>query len=330
MDMRVIDKVEPGMEKTESDNIKYYSLKNEYLRGLAFKNGFYRLRDTDYVSDNVSRLNRHPSGVNISFKTNSSRIKIKAELTTKAYMDHMTAIGQIGFDLYYKHENKYVFLASTKVNAKEYDITLVSDLGNEYREYRLYFPLYAEVVEAYLGIESESNLDFLSYKQEKVVIYGTSISQGGSANRPGMSYTNILDRITDYEYINLGFSGSAHLELEMADILNEIEKKYLILEVEANNSHQSLVDNLPAFIDRLVCDKIFLISHFPETINLLKQSYKQITKANYDFQKQINKVIFIDGHSLLAELDYDGTVDGVHLTDLGFYTLAKNLQKYIK
>lgn len=328
MDVKIIDKGQ-ALDST-SDNIKYYSLNNEYLRGLAFQNGFYRLRATDYVSDNVRRLNRHPSGVNISFKTNSTRIKINTKLTTKAYMDHMTAIGQIGFDLYYKHQGKYVFLATTNVNAKEYDITIIGDLGNDEKEYRLYFPLYAEVVDAYIGIDSDANIEFIKEAQEKVVIYGTSISQGGCATRPGMSYTNILDRNTNYEFINLGFSGSAHLELEMADIINKIDMKYLILEVEANNTHQSLVDNLPAFIDRLTCDKIFLISHFPETTNLIKPEYSAVTEANYQFQKQMDKVVFIDGHALLVELDYDGTVDGVHLTDLGFYTLAKKLLEYIK
>ena len=330
MDIRVIDKNMAGLENSNSSDIKYYDLNNEFLRGRAFNTGLHRLRQTDIVSKNVEVLQKHPSGFNISFKTNANKIKIRVKMATKAYMNHMTAVGQIGFDLYYKNNDKYVFLATTKVNAVEFDITLVEGMDDSNKEFRIYFPLYAECLSAEVGINEDAEIEFIKEDKEKVVIYGTSISQGGSATRPGMSYPNILDRITNYEYINLGFSGSAHLELEMADILNEIDKKYLILEVEANNSQESLMNKLPGFIEKLQCDKIFLISHFPETITLLKQDYQKVFRENAEFQRSMDKVTFIDGYELLKELDYDGTVDGIHLTDLGFYLLAQKLKEILK
>lgn len=330
MDIRVIDKRMAESDGSTISEIKYYNLNNEYLRGRAFDTGFHRLRNSDFISESVQTLQKHSSGINISFKTNSDIIKIKAVLPNKAYMNHMTAIGQIGFDIYIKNNDKYLFLAATNVNAKEYDITLVRNLGNKEKEFRLYFPLYCEVLEAYIGVEENASFEFVKYTQEKVVIYGTSISQGGCVTRPGMSYTNILDRITNYEYINLGFSGSAHLQLEVANILNEIEMKYLILEVEANNSQTALMEKLPRFIQELECEHIFLISHFPETRTVFDQAYNKVFKENSDFQNAQNKVTFIDGNKLLESLDYEGTVDGVHLTDLGFYVLAKKLKDYLQ
>jgi hypothetical protein len=330
MDIRVIDKNMANLENSNSNEIKYFDLNNEFLRGRAFNTGFHRLRETDIVSKNVEVLQKHPSGLNISFKTNANRIKIRVKMATKAYMNHMTAVAQIGFDLYYKHNDKYVFLATTKVNAIEFDITLVEGLDDSEKEFRIYFPLYAECISAYVGINENAEIEFIKEKQEKVIIYGTSISQGGCASRPGMSYSNILDRITNYEYINLGFSGSAHLELEMADIINEIDKKCIILEVEANNSRESLMNKLPQFIERLKCDKIYLISHFPETITLLKPGYQKVFNENSEFQKSLSRIEFIDGNELLKELEYDGTVDGVHLTDLGFHFIAHKLKEIIK
>lgn len=312
------------------EEVKWFDLNNHYLRGLAFNNGFNRLNTGSNISRNVNYLQRHPSGVNITFQTNASVIKIKANVDSAAYMAHMTAIGQIGFDLYYLHNERFVFLSTTKINQKDYEITLINNLDNQYKTFRLYFPLYIGVNSAYLGIDKGAHLKFIKPKQDKVVIYGTSISQGGCATRPGMSYSNILDRITNFEYINLGFSGSAHLEEEMALIIKDIPKKYVILEVEANNTAASLKEKLPKFLEILKDDKVILISHFPHPHSLIDSKLRKTLQENFTFQKSFPNCLFIDGEEILKELDYDETVDGVHLTDLGFYFVAKYLQKILK
>ena len=50
-----------------------------------------------------------------------------------------------------------------------------------------------------------------------MVFYGSSITQGGCAQRPGNSYPAIvsMDRMTDF--VCLGFSGNAHGEAKMAE-----------------------------------------------------------------------------------------------------------------
>lgn len=329
MDIKKVDKNMEDNTKVLSDNTAYIDLKGEYLRGLAFKNGFCRLDKGDFVSEQVQWLQKHPSGVNVTFKTNSRFIKIKALLDGISYMAHMTAVGQIGFDLYVRVNNKWVFLNTTKINQASYDLVLIDNLDNNIKEFRLYFPLYMGVNEAYLGIDNQASFTFIKEKQDRVVIYGTSISQGGCATRPGMSYTNILDRMLNYEFINLAFSGSARLESEMIDILNRIDCKYLILEVEANNNKDSMVNILPNFISKLRAKNIILISHFPWGKSLIDKDLKLQLDFLRDFQSKIPNVTFIDGVSLLEDLGCDETVDGVHLTDLGFYMLAVNIKPYL-
>lgn len=313
----------------KSEGFVFHDLNNSYLRGRAFDSGFARLREKDYVSENVSKLKRHPSGINIGFKTNSKTIKIKAVLDSAAYMAHMTAIGHLGFDLYALHEGKYVFVGTTKINKASYEVTLLDHMdGNDY-EYRLYFPLYVGLQEAYIGVAEDATFSFVLKEQEKIVVYGTSITQGGCATRPGMNYTAILDRITDYEWINLGFSGSAHLEKEMMDILNEIDADTLFLEVEANNTLASLEEKLEGFVSGLKHKKIYIMSRFPFAETLFKAQVNKTFEQCRILQQKLKNVTFIDGRDLLSELDYEETVDGVHLTDLGFYILAKNLLKYL-
>lgn len=330
MDIRKIDTNMQENKEILAPLVKYYDLNNHYLRGLAFSNGFNRLRESDFVSDNVLALQRHTSGVNITFSTNSKSIRIKAKLDSASYMVHMTAIGQVGFDLYIKNNERFIFLSTTKINKPNYEVTFVEGLDGNVYTYRVYFPLYMGVKEAFIGIDEDAFITFSKPVQEKVVIYGTSISQGGCATRPGMSYSNILDRKTNYELINLGFSGSAHLEPKMADILNEVEMKYLILEVEANNTSAGLASKLEIFINRLKVENIILISHFPISMSLIKEEVKAEINKNFEFQKSIKNVTFIDGKKLLEELDYDETVDGVHLTDLGFWMVANKLKEYLK
>ncbi|WP_240765073.1 SGNH/GDSL hydrolase family protein [Paenibacillus dendritiformis] len=100
---------------------------------------------------------------------------IRVQLANKADMYHMPATGQCGFDLYLGKPGEQVFYK-----------TSLYDHTQDYFEAPL------------------------SYRNEKkVIIYGTSNTQGTCASRPGMGYTNILSRRIPLEFMNLGFSAVA-------------------------------------------------------------------------------------------------------------------------
>ena len=318
----------------DTENTSWYNLNNKYLKGSAFHNDFERLPKDLYVSENLEYLKKHPAGMYINFKTNSKSVKVKASLVGQAYMSHMTAVGTIGFDIYVKYENKWVFLAATKINSKEYEVEILKNLDEGEKEFRLYFPLYQGLISANVGVDKNSSFEFVDEIKEKAVVYGTSISQGGCASRPGLAYSSILGRMLDIEVINLGFSGSCKIEKEMVEVINNIEKKYLILEVEANSPGVDVLkERLRYFLDNLVNKEsfdIYLISHFDDGMCLVNTAYKNAQKAFYDLQKNYFKdVKFIDGSALIHNLGYEGTVDGVHLNDLGFYEVAKKLANII-
>lgn len=310
--------------------MKWISLNNEYIRGQAFNEGFCRLPKDAYVNENVNNLKFHPAGLNISFVTNSKQISLKAKLAGGVYMSHMTGTGQVGFDIYFKHDGKFIYGASTKTSMAEYEALLLSNLDGNNREYRIYFPLYQKLLEAYVGIDDDAALEFTKQKQERLVIYGTSITQGGCASRPGMAYPSILDRNIDLEVINLGFSGSAHMEDEIITYLNSIDCKYLLITTEANNTYEHMEERLATFLSKLNHKDIYLMSRFPNQLTLLDDNIKNTYLKNQKLQKNMPNVTYIDGWKMLENLDYDFSVDGVHLTDLGFYYVAKELEKYFK
>ena len=70
----------------------------------------------------------------------------------------------------------------------------------------------------FIGIDEQAELAAPSpwADDRPVVVYGTSITQGGCATRPGMAYTNIVSRELNRPVINLGFSGNGKGEAEVA------------------------------------------------------------------------------------------------------------------
>ena len=199
-----------------------------------------------------------------------------------------------------------------------------------------------------IGINKDAKLyKPTSHKNKgRVVIYGTSVTQGGCAARPGMSFTNILSRKLDKEFINLGFSGSGLGEKELADIINLIDDvDLIILDYEANGGATGdMKNNLEPFIDTLRNKSktvpILVLSKIPFSVDAFNKKGMDHRKFYYDFQKDMvakkikegdKHIYFLDGNNLFGNVDVDEmTVDGYHPTDLGFYMMAKNLEKPIK
>ena len=68
----------------------------------------------------------------------------------------------------------------------------------EFREYKLFLPLYDGVTKLEIGIDSNASIKKATPNTLKpIVFYGTSITQGGCASRPGMAHTNIISRKLD-------------------------------------------------------------------------------------------------------------------------------------
>ena len=327
----------------------YYKItpENFHVNGLLYyyeNNNFYRLPVTQKYDEGLTRLTKFPAGAYLDFTTNSSSVGVNVTLRDKSYMPHMTATGTIGLDLYVKVDDKYVFMGTTKLDEAEFTYEYFKGIPKVYKEYRLYFPIYMELIELELILDKGAKIrqEERIKKQPKLVVYGTSIAQGGCVTRPGMSYPAILGRLLpEYEVFNLGFSGNALLHPEIANLISDVEDlKVLVMEVEANAGEvaSTLQDRLEDFIKTILDKnpklKIYLISHFPYSHTLFKPNLKAKHLKHKLFQEEVcNKypknITFIDGEEILKDLDYEETVDLIHLTDLGCYHLAKRLAKQI-
>jgi len=300
------------------------------------------------LSDGLSVLSFQPSGAHLAFYSNSSVLKIKVKLGTTFNMSHMAFTGQGGFDLYLgSNLSDLTFYKTSSYNIfeKAYEFTFFKDLDEEMRLIVINFPLYAGVEEILIGLDKESIVNPACdlYKKGKIVCYGTSITQGGCASRPGMSYTSILSRRLGYEVLNFGFSGNGRGQKEVAQILSSINDAILfILDYEANATLAMLKDTLDDFISIIRKENpvapILVISKIKMSVETHFSSFRKEQQKSLSFQKQVvekyqktdSHIFFLDGHKLLGRYTKEATVDGCHPTDLGFMMMAENLEKFIK
>ena len=187
----------------------------------------------------VNSLSNCTAGGQIQFKTDSPQIFVKVVLNGRSGMYHMPATGQSGVDMYIGAPGKkrYVKSARFSASSSSYQVQLLNTTTKSMREITLNLPLYNGVKSIHIGVKAGSTVTQPTPYSTKgnIVVYGTSITQGGCAARPGMAYSNILSRKINTEFVNLGFSGNGRGEPALANIINTIkDTKLIILDYEAN------------------------------------------------------------------------------------------------
>lgn len=346
-DIKKIDKnmADSVLEQNETKWIDALS-DNFTVHGLYWckeNKNYHRLPDALETRDNLKALASHPSGAYVSFLTNSKSISVRVKNSSASYMAHMSACGQCGLDLYVKVKDEYIFLSTTKVNRAEFEITMVKNLDDGIKEFRLYLPIYVSLLSLEIGFDYNAKIvNPNDLRREAIIWYGTSISQGGCATRGAMSSSAILERLLKkYEVYNFGFSGNAHLDIEVAYTLSKIKNvKYIIIESESNNTYartkEKLYDFLKVLKDANPNAIMYVLSHYPNPYELVNSDFHKAQFKQKALHKRIvkklndEKVIYIDGEKIIKDDKYEVTVDGIHQTDLGFMMVSKYFYKIIR
>ena len=311
------------------------------IYGVYFEDGCYRRMPHDIaatVSEGVETLSHHTAGGRVKFRTNSAYVSIMAKCDPH-HMTHMAAIGSHGFDLYVGKTERFRGSLRPPFEMTDRFESVVKFDDRKMREITINFPLYTRVYDLYIGLESGAKLEATAgYKYEKpIVYYGSSITQGGCASRPGNSYQGFISRALSTNYINLGFSGSAKGEIEIAEYIKSLDMSVLVYDYDHNTpsyehilaTHErmfkiirSAQPDLPiVFMTR---PRYWLRDFEKEYLKVIKGTYENAVAAGD------KNVYFLTGHQLMKYAKYDGHVDDAHPTDLGFYSMAKVLTPVLK
>ena len=304
---------------------------------------------SEKIPDAVNSLANCCAGGQIRFQTDSSSLTLRVKLVGLAGMNHMPATGQCGFDLYAGEPGREKFWNVTKYDHTKdsYEVVMFEKAKPELRCLTLNFPLYQGVSEVMVGLDPSARILPPPPRAVElpVVFYGTSITQGGCASRPGMAYTNILSRRLNLDSVNLGFSGNGRGEPEMARLMASLPASLYVLDYEANSVSVGLFhDSLPEFVKIIRGQRpgvpIMVVSMPRFARESFDADFAKARLECMEFQRDLvaesrrkgDKLVeFVDGAALLGSDDFDEcTVDGVHPTDLGFLRMANALEPRVR
>ncbi len=305
-------------------------------------------RAKSLVRKPVWNLSKHSAGLYVDFLTDARNISANWTLnSSRKEMAHMPATGVSGLDLYIQHDDgKWYFLGNGRPTQP---ITnegfLIRGLVGQQARYRLYFPLYNGVTDVKIGVPQGATFQFTKATdppRKPVVIYGTSITQGGCASRPGMSFPAILGRRLHVPIVNLGFSGNGKAEAEVAQLLAELEPAAFLLDPLGNLQPNEVAERMPDFV-RILRERhpevpILLNENVRYPTTRFIESRKERVNQSNQFLQAIHKKrvgfgdrnIFIIPSCDLTSDSNDTTVDGTHPTDLGFLRMADAIEPYLR
>ena len=282
------------------------------------------------VSNIVGILHAKTAGGRVRFKTNSKSVAIHAKIDRPDKMPHMPFTGSIGFDIYVGNSYYKTFVPKIDVTT-EWD-SIVYFETDEMRDITINFPLYCYVCELYVGLDEDAEvLEGTPYRNKKpIVYYGSSITQGACASRPGTCYQNIIARRFNYDYINLGFSGSCLAEDVMVDYIKGLDMSVFVCDYDHNApdpeyleaTHEKMFKAIRAahpelpviFMSR---PRYRLIESDRRRLEIIKKTYNNALEAGD------KNVYLVDNEQLTALCGGEGLVDATHPSDLGFVSMAK-------
>lgn len=288
-------------------------------------------------------LSRHSAGISFRFNTDSTEIKIRHRVGgSRIAMAHMPATGVSGIDLYALDNGKWKWVDVTRPSSVDTTYT-IDGIDPGMRTYMAYLPLYNSSTKVEIGVPNGATLQPVEPRKEKpIVFYGTSITHGACASRPGMAHPAILGRRLDLPVINLGFSGNGKMEAEVGALLTEIEAAVYVIDClpnmnayEVEKRTEPLVKQLrearPDTPIVLVEDRSYTNSWLFSSMRKRHAESRAALIRAFDslVSSGVKNLYYIEGENLLGD-DTEGATDGSHPNDLGFMRQADVFEPVLK
>lgn len=299
------------------------------------------------VRDAVWNLSRHSAGIAIEFIANATAIHTRWKLTSpRLALPHMPATGVSGLDLYVLDDGDWKWLACTRPTSQSQTATIVSGLPPGQRTYRIYLPLYNGVESLEIGVPAGATIDSAAprpvERRKPLVFYGTSITQGACAARPGMAHPAILGRWLNRPIINQGYSGNGRMETEVAQAIAEIDAAAYVIDCLPNLKPAEVLARTKPCIEALRRTRpttpILLVEDRSYSDGFLIAAKREKNRGNraalrkrYEELKAAGDehLYYLPGEQLLGS-DNEGTVDSSHPTDLGFWRQAEVMARALE
>ena len=327
------------------------------LEGKCFRNttAYYdRLPSnvTEKVNAGVRGMRNHSSGLQFRFRTDSKNLHFKWKpINPSLAMDHMPSTGVSGIDIYGQDaDGKWRFVRQGRIRSFNNGGSL--SIGwTPGKPCLVNLPLYNGISSFTLGIDKDAKIEALGPRKsgvdKPVVFYGTSITHGGCASRPGLAFPSIVGRDLDVPIVNFGFSGSGRMELEMSEHLAAIDASCYVLDCLWNMGAIRKNGAEPCEADLRGAnpgpDMVVRVRYEPfiRSLRAKRPGVPIVMAEQCDvfcggpnakdrFMRALYEKFLSEGWKNLVYLpktdmyngDFEGTVDGCHPNDLGMMTMA--------
>ena len=297
----------------------------------------------------------HSSGIAVRFATDSKRIAAQWNLKNNFHMQHMAMTGIKGTDLYRLNEEtgKWEYVNTARPQEKNFKADSIQSklyvdyMDGEMYEYMIYLPLYDGINWLQIGVDSAAQLIQPQVDNPrsmgKIVVYGTSIQQGGCASRTGMVPTAMIQRDFNLECVNLATSGQARMDFYIAEAMASIEDAicYVLDPVPnctkdrcdtATYDFVKILRTLRPEVPIIMVDGLMYpyTRHDSYHAEYLPQKNECFRRGFDEHVAENAKGMYYMTHEGQTGPDMEGTVDGIHLTDYGFRAYADLLEIHLK
>lgn len=342
----------PGQRQPEPEDLVWHDPESWGVEGRGWPTGemkryYDRLpaKAEGVVRDAVWNLSRDSAGMLVRFKTDSPEIHVRYQLfRERLAMSHMPATGVSGVDLYGRDAaGTWRWAAVARPTAQGVKAKLIDGLDGSEREYTLYLPLYNGIDSLQIGVPTGVKFQPIAPRKTKpIVFYGTSITHGACASRPGMPHPAILGRRLNLPIINLGFSGNGKMEAEVGSLLCELASAAYVIDCLPNMDGTQVSERAVPLVSQLreahpetpiilVEDRTFTNAwirdarreHHAESRAQLKKAFRKLEEGG------VPKLYYLKGENLLGK-DSEGATDGSHPSDLGFMRQADAFEPILR
>ena len=320
------------------ENVKFYKIweapfEVHGLYGDIENDGFRRIPEevAKNTSNDVYRLHTHTTGGRIRFRTDSSVVVMK--IKSPYYMSHhTTAMMRHGADLYIDFPHASIYTGAIKPTGC-LECEDVVNMPEGEHDVTVYLPLFGTVESFEIGLCEGASFKAHStpYQNElPVVFYGSSITHGACASRPGLSYEGIISRKYNLNYTDLGFSGACKAEDAIVEYMSTLSMSAFVSDYDHNapnpdylrathhKMYEKIRENNPDIPYFMITRPAFFFTE--ENIcrrDIVMQSYLDARAAGD------KNVYFIDGSAFFnGENAEDMTIDLTHPNDAGFKKMA--------
>ena len=288
----------------------------------------------------IGHLARRCPGARIGFRTDAREMTVRVSLKTLTPDIGMSIYACQSVSVMVGERQNAVFrglVYPPNYDAKTFERRVT--LPGRMEEVTLWLLRNEEIEDVELSFPDDASVaPPTPYRHGPAVYYGSSITEGGCCCNVTNVYNAILCRWLDLDYYNLGFSGHARGELEMADYINTIDMRLFVYDYDHNAPDAAHLrrTHAPFFwrIREAHPDLPILMMSRPgfdaygdaaERRAVIEETYRQAIAAGD------RHVRCIDGETFFGKTDRElCTIDTTHPNDLGFYRMATVIRPVIE